>query len=181
VVTLPSDSELPDAPPSAAIEPAPEPDPQSAPEAPTAPPMPVVVSFWILIASAALRMLVVVITVVNWTNVVNELLKQPRPANTSIAQATSAIHSYLIANLVLDFVFAGLYVLFAFLMRRGRNWARLTITAIVALFAVLGVLNGSDLFTLVSVLIELVAVGLLYMRSSKDYFTAMRAHYRLRR
>ncbi len=72
-------------------------------------------------------------------------------------------------------------MLFAFLMRRGRNWARLTITAIVALFAVLGVLNGSDLFTLVSVLIELVAVGLLYLRSSKAYFTAMRAHYRLRR
>ncbi|HEX4726087.1 MAG TPA: hypothetical protein VH333_26500 [Pseudonocardiaceae bacterium] len=173
-MTTPNDSELPAAPPAADIEPA---------DAPVVPPVPtsVVVSYWILLVSAAINVLIVVITLATWNKVVNQLLTQPRPAGTTLAQAQSAIHSYLIANLILDVAFAALYVLFAILMRRGRNWARLTITAIVVVFALLGILNGSDLFTLISVLLELVAVGLLYTKPAKAYFAATRAASRFRR
>jgi len=164
VVTTSNDANLPDAPPSADAEPATLP----------APPVAVVVSFWILIASAALRLLVVAVTLATWNSVVNQLLQQPRPNGTTLDQARSAIHGYLIANITLDVVFAILYVVFAYLMRHGRNWARVTITAVVAVFAILGVLNGTDLLTLVSVLVELVAVGLLYLRPAKEYFAAMK-------
>lgn len=143
--------------------------------APPQPPTQVVASFWILLVSAALRLVIVVITLASWNSVVNTLLQQPRPANTTLDQARSTIHQYLIVNLALDVVFALVYVLFAFMVRSGRNWARLTITVIVALFAIFGLLNGADLYTLISVLIELVAVGLLYMRPAKEFFAAVKA------
>lgn len=150
----------------------------SEPVPPTEPPRSVIVSFWILIASAAVRVLLVVITAASWSRVVDELLKQPLPAGTTVATARSAIEQNLLVNLILDVVFAAIYVYFAFMVRRGRNWARLAITAIVAVFAVLGVLAASDLFTLVRVLIELAAVGLLFRKPAKAYFAAMRASAR---
>jgi hypothetical protein len=139
------------------------------------PPTPVVASFWILLASAALWFLIAVSSVVTWNSEVNTLLRQPRPANTTLNQALSTIHEYLIVNLALDVVVAVLYVLFAFMVRSGRNWARLTITAIVGLFAILGILNGANLYSLIIVLIGLVAVGLLYLRRSKEFFAAVKA------
>lgn len=163
MVTTPNDAELPDTVPSAEQQPA------------VSLPVAVVVSFWILIGSAALRMLIVAYTAVNWNNAVNQLLAQPRPNGTTLAQAHSAIDSYLAANITLDVVFALLYVFFAFMARRGRNWARVTITVVVAVFAVLGVLSGTDWLTLLRVLAELIAVGLLYVRVSKEYFAAAKA------
>jgi len=135
----------------------------------------VVASFWMLIVSAGLRFLVAVVTVVTWNSEVNTLLRQPRPAHTTLDQARSTIHQYLIVIIALDMVFALLYVLFAYLVRSGRNWARLTITAVVAVFAIFTLLNGGSLYTLISVLIELVAVGLLYLRPAKEFFAAVKA------
>jgi len=172
-VSTSSDADLPDAPSPVEIDAEVETEPTK-PVAPRS----VVASYWMLLVSAALPVLIVIFTLATWNTVVNQLLQQPLPAGTTPAQARSAIHQYLIANISLDLIFAGLYVGFAILMRRGRNWARLSITAIVALFAVLGVLNNSGLITLISILLELTAVGLLYTRTSKDYFTAMRTRRR---
>jgi uncharacterized membrane protein (DUF2068 family) len=72
-------------------------------------------------------------------------------------------------------VFGALYVVLAFMIRAGRNWARLSVTAVVVVFGVFDILNGPDVVTLISVLIELVAVGLLYLQRSKDFFAAVKA------
>jgi hypothetical protein len=160
-VTTPKDAD----PPSTTVE----------STAPLQPPTLVVASFWMLLVSAAVWFLIAVSSVVSWNSEVNTLLQQPRPANTTLAQALGTIHEYLIVNLALDGVVALLYLLFAFMVRSGRNWARLTITGIVALFAVFGVLNGTNLYSLIIVLIGLVAVGLLYPRRAKEYFAAVKA------
>jgi hypothetical protein len=139
------------------------------------PPTQVVVSFWLLIASAALWFLIAVTSAVTWNSEVSLLLQQPRPAGTTAGQALSTIHEYLIVMLALDVVVAVLYLLFGFMVRSGRNWARLTITGIVALFAIFGILNGANLFSLIIVLVGLVAIGLLYTRRSKEYFAAVKA------
>jgi hypothetical protein len=139
------------------------------------PPTPVVASFWMLLASAALWFLIAVTSAVTWNSEVSTLLQQPRPAGTTPSQALSTIHEYLIVNLALDVVVAVLYLLFAFMVRSGRNWARLTITGIVALFAIFGILNGANLYSLIIVLVGLVAVALLYTRRSKEYFAAVKA------
>ncbi|HEX4700915.1 MAG TPA: hypothetical protein VH352_02200 [Pseudonocardiaceae bacterium] len=137
-------------------------------------PTPVVVSFWILIVSAALRFFFAVVTAVNWTALINDVL-QHLPAHTSPAQVRSDMHNILIAEIVLDVVFGALYVVLAFMIRAGRNWARLSVTAVVVVFGVFDILNGPDVVTLISVLIELVAVGLLYLQRSKDFFAAVKA------
>jgi hypothetical protein len=139
------------------------------------PPTPVVASFWMLLASAAVWLLLAVTSVVTWNSAVSTLLQQPRPANTTRSQALGTIHEYLGVNLALDVVVAVLYALFAFMVRAGRNWARLTITGIVGLFAIFGILNGANLYSLIVVLLGLVAVGLLYLKQAKEFFTAVKA------
>jgi hypothetical protein len=152
-VTTPKDAELPSA----------------------QPPTQVVVSFWMLIASAALWFLIAVSFAVTWNSEVKALLQQPRPAGIPPSQALSTIHEYLIFNLARDVVIAVLYLLSAFMVRSGRNWARLTITGIVGLFVIFGILNGANLFILIIVVVGLVAVGLLYTRPAKEYFAAVKA------
>lgn len=164
MVTTPSESGLPEFPVTAA-------DPGT-PVA--APPLQVRVSFWILIVSAALRFLIAVLLVVSWNRLIDNALAQI-PVGTTPAQLRSEMHTYLIANLALDLVFGGLYVLFAYMVRAGRNWARLTITAIVVVFGLYDLLEGSDLITVASVLVELVAIGLLYVPASREYFSTMKA------
>jgi hypothetical protein len=128
-------------------------------------------SFWILIASAALRVFAAVLTWASWNSIIDTAMKSV-PKGMSAAQWRSEIHTLLIANIVLDLVFAGLYVLFAYKIREGRNWARITITGIVVVFGLYDILTGATAFTLVSVIIELVAVSLLYLASSKEFFAA---------
>jgi hypothetical protein len=144
------------------------------PEPVRQPPTQVIASFWILIASAALRVVIVAIILASWQSLIDVQLRNPLPANTTTAQARDAMQTYLTYNVVLDIVFAGLYVLFAYLIRKGRNWARLTMTAIVVLFGLFDILGGTDGITLVSVIIELVAVALLFMPASKAYFAKPR-------
>jgi uncharacterized membrane protein (DUF2068 family) len=133
------------------------------------PPLPVVCSFWILIASAALRVFIVVLTLASWNSLINQQLTN-LPANTTVAQERAAMHTYLTFNVVLDLVFAALYVLFAYRIRSRRNWARLVITAIVVLFGLFDIFSGTDPITLVTILVELAAVALLYVPSAREYF-----------
>lgn len=144
------------------------------PEPVRKPPTQVIVSFWILIASAALRVVIAAITLASWQSIIDTQLHNPLPPNTTAAQAQAAFQNYLTYNVVLDLVFGGLYVLFAYRIRAGRNWARLTMTAIVVIFGLFDILGGTDGITLISVIIELVAVGLLFMRPSKEYFAKVR-------
>jgi hypothetical protein len=136
--------------------------------------MPVRVSFWILLFSALLRFFFAVVTIATWNSLVDQALRD-LPANVTAAQMRTEMHTLLTANLVLDIVFGLLYVLFAYMVRAGRNWARLTVTAIVVVFGLFDILNGTDVFTLISVLLELVAVGLLYAPTSRAFFAAVKA------
>jgi hypothetical protein len=145
------------------------------PEPVRKPPTPVVASFWILIASAALRVVIAAITLASWNSIIDQQLRNPLPAHTTTAQARAAIHTYLTYNVVLDLVFGALYVLFAYLIRAGRNWARVTMTAIVVVFGLFDVLGGTDVITLASVIIELVAIALLYVQTSRGYFAKARS------
>lgn len=133
-------------------------------------PGPVLGSFWILVASAVLRVVVAVITLATWQTIVNDELRGGLPAKTTLAQATAQIHTELTANIALDLVFAALYVLFAFYIKAGRRWARTTLTVIIVVFGLFDILGGTDIFTLIEVVIELVAVGMLYLPNTRAYF-----------
>lgn len=140
---------------------------------PRRPPGPVRGTFWILLVSAGLRALVAILTIVEW-NAITQSGLHPLPKGTTVAQATHAIHVYLATNLALDLLFAVLYVVFAVLIKAGRNWARITATVVIVIFALFALLNGTaagtDIITLFSVLIELAGVALLYLPQSKAFF-----------
>jgi hypothetical protein len=138
------------------------------------PPGPVRASFWTLIASAVIRVIFAIITIASWNAFVNEAV-QHLPAHTTAEQMRGYAHTVLTENIIVDLVFGGLWVLFAYLIRNGRNWARLTLTVIVVVFGIFDILNGTDLYTLISVLIELVAVGMLYLPASREYYAATKA------
>jgi hypothetical protein len=146
----------------------------ASPEEATKPPGVVFASFWILLLSAALRVVAAVLTLVTWNSFVQRQLQAPLPAHTTRAQTVSAIHTYLTVNIVLDVVFALLYVLFAYRVRQGRTWARLAITVIVVVFGLFDILSGTDGTTLAIVLIELVAVALLWTPSARQFFPTRR-------
>jgi hypothetical protein len=116
------------------------------PEPVRTPPTQVIASFWILIASAALRVVIVAITLASWNSLIDAQLRNPLPANTTAAQARDAMQTYLTYNVVLDLIFGGLF----------------------------DILGGTDGITLISVIIELVAVALLFMPASKAYFAKAR-------
>ncbi|HEY3751253.1 MAG TPA: hypothetical protein VGL80_18840 [Pseudonocardiaceae bacterium] len=139
-------------------------------ESTTKPPGPVLISFWILIASAALRAVIAVITLADWQGFVNAQLRNPLPANTTVVQAREAIHTFLTVNVTLDLLFAVLYVFCAYKIKVGRNWARIALTVVVVLFALFNILGGTDIVTVISILVELVAVALLYTPTAKPFF-----------
>jgi hypothetical protein len=134
------------------------------------PPGPVLASFWILIVSAALRVASAALTFATWHPLIQQGLTQ-RPRTMSVAQATHQITDYLITSVTFDFVFAAGYVALAYAVRSGRNWARLTVTAIIVLTGVFILFQGGDVITLVLLLVALVAVALLYLPKSREYFT----------
>jgi hypothetical protein len=176
VVTTPSDADQPGNLPV-------YPTGSSADEPPTRAkrPVPVTISFWILIFSAVLDILSGVVTLATYQDAVNAALKTTPPSGTSMAQWESYIHTVLNISLALDLVFGAMYVLFAFMIRAGRNWARLTATGVVILFGLLTIFTGaSDILSLVSILVEVIAIGLLYAPSSRDYFASAKAANQLR-
>ena len=75
---------------------------------------------------------------------------------------------------VLTLIFwAVTFVLFAFLMRRGANWARIVLTVLTAL-SLFNVLNGFGTGTL-QVILSIVALILIWLRPSSAWFAAIKA------
>jgi hypothetical protein len=126
-------------------------------------PGPVRASFWIVLVSAALSALVAVIALVTFGSIVDQEVASGVSAGT--------IRTYLTVNIVLELLFAVVFVLLAFRVKQGSNWARVLLTVIVVVFALFDILGGTTLLTVVTILVELVAVALLYMPRSAGYFT----------
>lgn len=73
-------------------------------------------------------------------------------------------------------VFAALLVAFAFTMRAGKNWARITVAIVGGLFVVLSTLNGFYLpLVLVDLVVAVTAMFLMYRSDAKAFFAAGKA------
>jgi hypothetical protein len=72
---------------------------------------------------------------------------------------------------IVGIVFAGLYLLFAFKARAGRNWARITLTVLTVLRVVVLAI-GFSLLSALSALVAVVAVVLLFLPASNQFFAA---------
>jgi len=77
---------------------------------------------------------------------------------------------------VLAVIFAGLYVLFAFKLRAGRNWARIVLTVIAAL-DLLTLVSGSagTVVGYIGALAAVIGCVMSYMANSNGYIRAVKA------
>ncbi|SDD43276.1 hypothetical protein [Actinokineospora iranica] len=161
---------------------APPVDPRSLPQTPARPKQ-VDTAFTLWMVSAGLSLLGFVLTLVFGQDATREAARKSfedtgRPFTE--ADVDTAVTAALIFTGFFALLFFGLYLLFAFKMRAGRNWARLTLAILGGLgllYALYGLAAGGQgaLETVVGIVqIALVgtAIYLMYTKESSAYFDA---------
>ncbi|WP_295125697.1 hypothetical protein, partial [uncultured Leifsonia sp.] len=148
-------------------------------EAPTGIPTTVNTAFWLYIASAVLSVIGGIVTVVGAGSNRAAALRQLANSNAdlhgqSAEQVVNAVIAFAIGWSIVTLIFwAIVFVLFAFFLRRGANWARIVLTVLTAL-SLLNVIPGFP-FGLLQVLAAIVAVVLIWLRPSSAWFAAIKA------
>ncbi|UAJ81683.1 hypothetical protein IT072_19585 [Leifsonia sp. ZF2019] len=131
------------------------------------------------VASALFSVISGIITVVVVGNTRQQLIDSLRSSSTDLRGVTTdqfvdgAIAVGITWAIVTLIFWAIVFVLFAFFARRGANWARIVLTVLTAL-SLLNLLAGYGLGAL-QVVASIVAVVLLWLRPSTEYFAAVKA------
>ena len=196
----PPASDPPPAPPSAPVTPepaapaggfpaAPPPPPGAFPayaaaqatpvERPTSIPTTVNTAFWLYIASALLSVISGIITISLVGGDHAAIVRQLQNSNADLhgqnidTLANAAVGVAIGVSIVTLIFWAVTFVLFAFLMRRGANWARIVLTVLTAL-SLVNIPNGFGTAAL-QVVLSIVAVILIWLRPSNAWFAAIKA------
>ncbi|KQR51477.1 hypothetical protein ASF88_18745 [Leifsonia sp. Leaf336] len=92
----------------------------------------------------------------------------------SAEQVVNAVIAFAVGWSIVTLIFwAIVFVLFAFFVRRGANWARIVLTVLTAL-SLLNIIPGFP-FGLLQVLASIVGLVLLWLRPSSAWFAAIKA------
>lgn len=90
------------------------------------------------------------------------------------AEFDSAVGIAVGVAVAVTFLFIGLYLLFAFMMRAGRNWARIVLTILSALniaSSLAGTAAGGMTWaTWTSLILSVIAIVLMFLAPSNQYF-----------
>ncbi|HZM68257.1 MAG TPA: hypothetical protein VFC16_18375 [Nakamurella sp.] len=146
---------------------------------------------WILVIAAWLVALIFVLTSSAWDQALQAAtdLANRNSTSTVVLDAQTVINFVRVAAISGFVIFAGLYLLFAFKMRAGRNWARITLT-VLGILGVLGsVTPGSRSVTVngqvfassggpgwITAALTAVAVVLMFVGNANQFFTDSKAH-----
>jgi len=133
-------------------------------------PQQVQISFWLWVATAVVGIISAVYGFTQRDAALNAA-RAVNTANLSDDTLQAAITFGLILAAVFLVVFAALYLLFAFKARAGRNWARIVLTVLTVL-DVLFLAVGFSILSGLSTLAAVVAVVLLFLPASNQFFTA---------
>jgi hypothetical protein len=152
-----------------------------APEPTPAPPRTLVLAFWGWVLTAAIRLIGAIVAIATRQGVVDALNAANVPSggqSKPLPEDKIQLAANLIVgtSVVVSVLFAGLFVLFAFKLRAGRNWARILLIFAALVDLLLFVQSGD--FSLISIFSALIAVAtivLSYLRPSTDYIAAVRA------
>ncbi|HVK22207.1 MAG TPA: hypothetical protein VM677_12695 [Actinokineospora sp.] len=114
----------------------------------------------------------------------DEVVKTLRESGTSYTDADidNALTIGLVFAAIVAAAFFGLYLLFAFKMRAGRNWARVVLAVLGGLGLLLNVLslassNTTDtIITVVQIALVGAAVYFMFTKESAEYFDAVKRH-----
>ncbi|MFB9749140.1 Loki-CTERM sorting domain-containing protein, partial [Leifsonia shinshuensis] len=176
------------APPAPAAGPVPPPPgafpayaaaPQEPVAAPTRIPSTVNAAFWLYVASAVLSVIGGIVTIATAPGSKGAIIRQLQTSRAnlngqSLDQIANAAVSVAIGVSIVTLIFWAItFVLFAFFMRRGANWARIVLTVLTVL-SLFNIIPGFP-FGLLQVLASIVAVILIWLRPSSAWFAAIKA------
>ncbi|MEU5691475.1 hypothetical protein [Actinosynnema sp. NPDC020468] len=130
-------------------------------------------SFWLWIVGAAVSVISALLTLTQRDEVEQQLRDTPQGKQLSADQLAAAVNAGLLVAVLVALVFAGLYVLFAFKAKAGRNWARIVLT-VLTLLGLLALLRTASVLGVFTNLISVIAIVLLYLPASKAYFDSVK-------
>ncbi|RAS67305.1 hypothetical protein C8D87_103644 [Lentzea atacamensis] len=135
-------------------------------------PREVQLSFWLWIVGAALSVIGALFAFTQRDRLLEEARNRPDAGGLSEAELDTLVTIGLVVGVVIALLFAGLYVLFAFKARAGRNWARIVLAVLTALGVLALVIGGISIAAVLSTVVAIVAVVLLFLPASNQYFAA---------
>lgn len=146
--------------------------------APTTPPRTINIAFWLFIAGAVLSVISGIITIATIGSQRAQFLDAVQKSDQSSSVNAQSVADAVIAGatvwaIVTLIFWAVTFVLFAFFMRRGANWARIVLTVLTVL-SLLNIINGFGTGFLQFAL-AVVGVVLIWLRPSSEYFAAVKA------
>lgn len=144
---------------------------------------------WLVMTALSLLSLIFVLTSPIWDQAVTAGLQAADTNGVSI-DASTLVNTAKITSIVGFLIGAALYLLFAFKMRAGRNWARVVLTVIGVLGVLSAVLptyrsvtvNGNTYVVQnygihwISLVLLIAALVLMFMPASNAYFAASKAY-----
>ncbi|WP_424190088.1 hypothetical protein ACOBQX_14705 [Actinokineospora sp. G85] len=150
--------------------------------APLTRPKQVDTSFMLWLVNAAINILGFIVTLTIGSDVLRDQVREQAGVSGGLSDSEidTAVTAALTVSGIIAVAFFALYVLFAFKMRAGRNWARITLTVL----GVLGVLSGlyslasgdggvvGIILNVVQVVLIGTALFLMWQKPSTEYFEA---------
>jgi hypothetical protein len=152
------------------------PPPMDTPRQQFTPPNEIMSAFWCYVAGALILVVSGVLTITQRQQLISTL-HENNPQHLTDAQINTVITATIVATVVILVIVAALYVLFAFKLRQGRNWARivLTVVAALALLSLLATAGGGTFLSLIGDLAAVAGCVLSYLPKSNAYIGAVRA------
>lgn len=140
------------------------------------PPTPVTTAFWLYIAAAALSIVSVIISLMTLGPAREAAQRQLESSGQPVSGSTldAIMTGGIIVGVVIVIFWVAVYVLFAFFMKRGANWARWVLTVLSAL-SLLNLVGGLGIGAL-QALASVVAAVLMWLHPASEYFRAVREH-----
>jgi uncharacterized membrane protein YjgN (DUF898 family) len=140
-------------------------------------------AIYLIVALLAIVGIVLALTSSVWNDAI------AASANDSGVDAQSLVNTAKVVTVVVGVIFLALYLLFAFKMRAGRNWARIVLTVLSALSIISAFsasasvnVNGhvyksssTQVSGWIGVVLAIVAIVLMYLSASNAYFAASKA------
>ena len=146
---------------------------------------------WIAVIVAWAVSLIILLTSSAWDQALAAATNTANRSSTStvVVDTQSVINFFRVFAVVVFVIVAGLYLLFAFKMQAGRNWARITLT-VLGILGVLGSITPSSRSVTVNgevyasssgpgwitAVLTLAAVVLMFVGGANEFFTASKAY-----
>lgn len=139
------------------------------------PPKEVVASFWCYIGGAVVVLLGGLLAI-GQKQAILDTLRSTNTTGATESQLEAAANLVVIVAIVISVILTGLYVLFAYKLKAGRNWARIVLTVLAALTLLnLVTTRGGSAVGYIGELAVIVGCVLSYLPNASGYFAATKA------